>query len=81
MEKRIFKVSVTVYKKDDMRYFSQLDLTKIFERALRRAKLPLYFTQGFNSRPKMSFSKALKLGCEGEEKVILYFIERVDEKL
>lgn len=60
-----------------MTYFSQLDLTRVFERAARRANLPLYFTQGFNKRVKLSFSRALKLGTEGIITVSFYFTRPV----
>lgn len=80
MDKR-FKIKVTIRKEGIMRYFSQLDLVRILERALRRTQLPIFFTQGFNSRAKMSFNKALKLGEKGEIEVIFYFRERVDKEL
>lgn len=58
-----------------MRYFSQLDLSRVFERALRRSRLPLYLTQGYRPRLKLSFGRALKVGIEGESEVIFYFAE------
>jgi radical SAM-linked protein len=61
-----------------MVYFSQLDLVKVFERALRRTNLPLFYTQGFNPHVKLSFSRALKLGVEGEEEVTFYFTRKID---
>lgn len=60
-------------KKAEMIYFSQLDLVRILERALRRSNLPLYFSQGFSKRVKMSFMAGLKLGLEGQIPVIFYF--------
>ena len=44
------------------KFISHLDLIRAFERALRRASLPVAYTQGFNPRPKMSFSPALSVG-------------------
>lgn len=35
-------------------------------RALRRAELPIKYTQGFNPHPKFSIKRALKLGVESE---------------
>ncbi len=58
-----------------MRFFSQLDLSKVFERALRRSGLPLYLTQGYRPRLRLSFGRALKVGREGESEVIFYFPE------
>ena len=60
-----------------MVYFSQLDIVRILERALRRTSLPLYFTRGFNPHLKMSLSPALKLGVEGNVEVTFYFTEEV----
>lgn len=72
-----FPLRVTFHKKDEMVYFSQLDLMRIIERALRRSNLPLVFTQGFRPHVKMSFHKALKLGIEGEIEATLYFSQRI----
>ena len=38
----------------------------MWERALRRARLPLAYTEGFSPRPRLSFGLALPTGCESE---------------
>ncbi|MBC7355391.1 MAG: TIGR03960 family B12-binding radical SAM protein [Desulfomicrobiaceae bacterium] len=52
-------------------YLSQLELQRLFERAFRRARIPLAFSAGFHPAPLMSFSRALPVGvgslCEGME--------------
>lgn len=51
------------YKKEGLaRFISHLDLVRTFERAFRRANLPIAFTQGFSPRPKMTFAPALSVG-------------------
>ena len=72
-----FPVKLIVEKGGDMIYFSQLDLVSILTRALRRANLPLYYTQGFSPHVKMSFGRALKLGVSGQEEVTLYFTQKI----
>ena len=72
-----YPLKVTFYKRDQMIYFSQLDLFHLLERALRRSNLPLYFTQGFNPHVKISFSNALKLGIEGVIEATLYFSKEI----
>jgi radical SAM-linked protein len=72
-----YPLTITLYKHGEMIYFSQLDLTRILERALRRTGLPLYFTQGFNPRVKLSFANGLKLGVEGSITVTFYFAENI----
>ena len=49
-----------------MRYISHLDLLRLFRRAASRARLALDNTQGFNPHPKISVTKALKLGVESD---------------
>ncbi len=45
-------------------YLSQLELQAVLERALRRAGLPLSFSQGFHPLPLLSFGRALPVGVE-----------------
>jgi radical SAM-linked protein len=53
-------------KKGLMKYISHLDLMRLLTRAMRRANLPLKFTQGFSPHPKLSMKRALKLGVESD---------------
>jgi radical SAM-linked protein len=52
----------------EVRFLSHLELMRAFERAIRRAELPIAFSEGFNPHPKMSFSSALAVGvtCDKE---------------
>lgn len=45
-------------------FISHLDLQRVVGRALRRAKLPISYSQGFNPHPLLSFASALPVGCE-----------------
>lgn len=51
-------------KTGQAKYISHLDTNRVFSRAFARAKLNLWFTQGFNPHPYMSFSLPLSLGVE-----------------
>jgi len=42
-----------------VRFIGHLDLVRVWERAARRARLPLAFTQGYAPRPRMHFGPAL----------------------
>lgn len=53
-----------------LRFISHHDLMRLFERAVRRADIPIGMSQGFNPRPKMSFPMALALGAEGVDEVV-----------
>ncbi len=43
-------------------FFSQLDLQRVFARAFRKSKLPVWYSQGFNPHIYMSFTLPLPLG-------------------
>lgn len=48
------------------KYISHLDLNRFMLRAVRRAKLPLWVTEGFNPHPYINFALPLSLGFESE---------------
>lgn len=45
-------------------WMSHLDLMRVFQRAFKRAGLPLTHTQGFNPRPSVSIAMPLSVGVE-----------------
>lgn len=47
------------------KFISHLDLNRTMTRALRRAALPIWYTEGFNKRPYLTFAAPLSLGFEG----------------
>ncbi len=55
------------FKKDkECRYISHLDLNRVMLRAVYRAKLPIWYTEGFNPHPFITFPLPLSLGFRGE---------------
>ncbi len=49
-------------REDKAIFLSQLELQAILERCLRRAKIPMTFSQGFHPLPLISFGRALPVG-------------------
>ncbi|MEK7852195.1 MAG: TIGR03936 family radical SAM-associated protein, partial [Planctomycetota bacterium] len=47
----MIKIRVRFTKLGDIRFISHHDLMKVFERAIRRANIPVSMTQGFNPHP------------------------------
>ena len=47
-----------------LQYISHLDLVRTMHKIIVRAKLPLWYTEGFNPKPKMVFAAPLSIGCE-----------------
>ncbi len=57
-------------KGDEVKYISHLDIQRLFQRALRRAKLSCAYSQGFNPHMLISFACALPVGvCSNAEYV------------
>lgn len=56
------RIRITFVKQGPLRYTGHLDLHKLWERAIRRAELPLAYSQGFHPQPKMNMAAALPLG-------------------
>lgn len=49
-------------KDDSVKFVSHLDLIRVFDRAMRRAKLPMGYSQGVNPHPLMTFAHPLGVG-------------------
>ncbi len=58
------EVRLLFSKTDRCKYISHLDINRCISRALTRAQIPLWYTEGFNPHPYMSFSLPLPLGVE-----------------
>jgi radical SAM-linked protein len=66
---------ITFSKSGPLTYTSHLDLMRVWERALRRAGLPLAYSGGFNPRAKLQLAAALPLGHTGEAEVLDVWLE------
>lgn len=53
-----------------MRFISHLDMTRFLARAIRRAEIPVWYTEGFNPHLYMTFALPLSLGFESEYEVV-----------
>lgn len=52
-------------KTDRAKYISHLDLYGVMQRSIKRAKLPVWYTEGYNPRMYVQFMLPLSLGQEG----------------
>jgi len=59
-------VRVWFHKTGPIRYISHLDLMRTMTRAIRRSRIPLWYTEGFNPHPYMTFALPLSLGMQSE---------------
>ncbi len=56
------KLRMEFEKGPDVAFISHLELMKVFAQAIRRAGIPVAWSEGFNPRPKLSFSSAIATG-------------------
>ena len=64
------RVRITFSKQGALRFIGHLDLHRLWERAMRRANLPLTYSQGFHPQPKISLAAALPLGFSSRGEVL-----------
>jgi radical SAM-linked protein len=64
------RVQITFSKQGALRYIGHLDLHKLWERAARRAGLPLSYSRGFHPQPRISLAAALPLGFSSRAELI-----------
>jgi radical SAM family uncharacterized protein/radical SAM-linked protein len=73
------KIQISYEKIGSARHFGHLELANIMLRALRRAAIPVKFSEGFHPKPKVSFDNPLPTGTESEdERMVLTVPQRVD---
>jgi len=87
----IHRIRVEFSKTGRLRYLSHLELVTAFFRAMRRAEVPLRYSQGFHPSPKVGFGPALSVGIAGikeyfdmeitEPYDINYFMQKINSVL
>lgn len=75
----VCKVRLRFAKRGKLRFTSHRDVTRAFERALRRVGLPMAYSQGYSPHPKVSWVGAAPTGAASEaEYVEIQLVEYVD---
>jgi len=70
------RLRITFAVEGDLRWLGHLDLFRTWERALRRAGLPLLYSQGFTPRPRMAMALPLPVGLTGEGELLDLFLSQ-----
>ena len=78
----VCKVRLRYAKRGKLRFTSHRDVARAFERALRRAGLPMAYSQGYSPHPKVSWVGAAPTGVASEaEYVEIQLVDHVDPEL
>ena len=70
------RIGFVFTRKMPLAYLSHLDMVRLFLRALRRSRLPLAFSRGFNPHPRLTLALPLPVGVTASEEYgEMYFTE------
>lgn len=69
-QNRVQRVRVRLGKQDEISLLSHLDLVRLFDRAIRRASIPIAFTGGYHPGPRISPANALPLGATSAGEIV-----------
>lgn len=79
MDNTPINLRIKFKKVGDLQYISHLDLVRTMQKIIVRAKLPLWYTEGFNPKPKMVFAAPLSIGTESVTEFLdVRLSERID---
>ncbi len=70
------RLRLTFSRGEGLKYISHLDLMRLWQRALRRADIPLAYSQGFSPHPKLSLAAPLAIGVTSSGELMDIFLER-----
>lgn len=70
-----FRYRLHYAKTASIRYTSNLDIHKMWERAFRRAQLPLAYSQGFHPQPKIQQASPLPLGFLSQDEILDFYLK------
>src|SRR3974377_924526 len=60
------RLRIRFTRDETLKYIGHLDMARTWQRIVRRANLPLAYSEGFNPQPRMSFAAALPVGCTSD---------------
>lgn len=61
---------------EEVKFISHLDIVRVWERAFRRAKIPLAYSQGFSPHPRISLAAPLAVGVTSEAELMDAWLSR-----
>ena len=70
------RLRLTFSRGEELKYISHLDLMRLWERGLRRADMPVSYSQGFPPRPLLSLAAPLPIGVTSAGELMDIFLER-----
>lgn len=69
------RIRLTYSRDEHFRYIGHLDFQRVWERALRRSRLPVAYSQGFNPQARLNLACALPLGLMSQCEVLDFWLD------
>jgi radical SAM-linked protein len=71
------RLRITFTRGEEMKYITHLDLMRFWERALRRAEIPVAYSEGFSPHPQIALAAPLAVGVTSEAELMDVFLDSV----
>ncbi len=70
------RLRITFSRGEELKYITHLDLMRLWQRVLRRADIPLIYSQGFSPHPRISLGAPLAIGVTSSSELMDIYLER-----
>jgi len=70
------RLRITFTRGEDLKYITHLDLMRFWERALRRAEIPVAYSEGFSPHAQIALAAPLPVGTTSDGELMDAFLER-----
>jgi radical SAM-linked protein len=70
------RLRITFSRGEELKYITHLDLMRLWQRVLRRADIPLVYSQGFSPHPRISLGAPLAIGVTSSSELMDIYLER-----
>ena len=71
----ITRIRVRYAKDESLRFTGHLDLQRLWERTLRRSRLPIRYSQGYHPRARLNLASALPLGFVSDDELLDFWMD------
>jgi radical SAM-linked protein len=71
----MYRLRVRFKRGEEIKFISHLDLIRLWQRALHRARLPLAYSKGFSPHPQISMAMPLAIGVTSETELADIFLD------
>jgi len=71
------RLRISFRRGPELKFISHLDMMRLWVRALRRAQIPLTYSEGFSPHPKIALAAPLSVGVTGEAELMDISVDRI----